>query len=283
MVSCPTRGGRLLSRQVIGLPNAAELGAGVSVTFNNVTKVYPSRDGSIEAVDDVSLDVGRGEFVSLVGPSGCGKTTLLMMAAGLKSRTGGEILVGGQRVEGPQTNTGIVFQDPTLLPWRSVLENVMLQVEIRKLDRDRFRKRALKLLESTGLGGFESSYPHELSGGMRQRVSLVRALIHEPPLLLMDEPFGALDAITRDQMNIDIQKLWMEQRQTVLFVTHSVSEALFLSDRVLVISPRPARIDMELAVELPRPRKLSDRESPDFGRLVGEVRDVFLSRGVLRQ
>jgi NitT/TauT family transport system ATP-binding protein len=272
----------VLTSQAVSLGDGTEAAFDVHIRYANVTKVYPTREGPITAVDDVSLEIRQGEFVSLVGPSGCGKTTLLMMTAGLKKVSAGEILVGGQPVDRPQTNTGIVFQDPTLLPWRSVLANVMLQIEIRKLERDPFRTRAAELLRSTGLGGFESSYPHELSGGMRQRVSLVRALIHEPPLLLMDEPFGALDAITRDQMNIDIQKLWLDQQQTVLFVTHSVPEAIFLSDRVVVVSPRPATIDRELIIDLPRPRNLSDRESPEFGRLVAEVRDVFLSRGVLR-
>ena len=267
----------------VGLKDSGADPAGVSIRYRGVTKTYASSESSVTAVQDVSAQVGAGEFVSLVGPSGCGKTTLLMMTAGLKRVTHGEILVGDQLVQGPQTECGVVFQDPTLLPWRSVLDNVMLQIEIRRLDKERYRQGALDLLESTGLAGFENSYPHELSGGMRQRVSLVRALIHEPPLLLMDEPFGALDAITRDQMNIDIQKLWLDRRQTVLFVTHSISEAIFLSDRVLVISTRPARVDNEIAVDLPRPRTLADRESPRFGELVREIREVFLSRGVLKQ
>ena len=210
---------------------------GSPIRVVDAAKIYGTPEGPVSAVEEISMEVESGEFVSLVGPSGCGKTTLLMMIAGLTPMTRGEISVGGQTVTGPQTAAGIIFQDPTLLPWRTVLANVMLQIEIRGLERSRYRKRALELLESTGLTGFENKFPHELSGGMRQRVSLVRALIHEPPLLLMDEPFGALDAITRDQMNIDIQKLWIEQRQTVIFVTHSVSEAIFLSDRVLVVTP----------------------------------------------
>jgi NitT/TauT family transport system ATP-binding protein len=257
--------------------------AGTSITYHGVTKTYSSRERPVTAVRDVDAEVAAGEFVSLVGPSGCGKTTLLMMTAGLIGMTQGEILLGDRPVRGPQTDCGVVFQDPTLLPWRSVLNNVMLQIEIRHLEKHPYRERAMDLLASTGLAGFEHSYPYELSGGMRQRVSLVRALIHEPQLLLMDEPFGALDAITRDQMNIDIQKLWLERRQTVLFVTHSVSEAIFLSDRVLVISTRPARIEKEIVVDLPRPRTLADRESPRFGELSRQIRDVFLSQGILRQ
>jgi NitT/TauT family transport system ATP-binding protein len=267
----------------VGLQDVGVNATRIPIAYRDVTKTYASRDGTVTAVQDISADIEAGEFVSLVGPSGCGKTTLLMMTAGLKPVTRGQILVGDEVVRGPQTECGVVFQDPTLLPWRNVLDNVMLQIEIRHLEKERFRRQARDLLRSTGLEGFEGSFPHELSGGMRQRVSLVRALIHEPPLLLMDEPFGALDAITRDQMNIDIQRLWLERRQTVLFVTHSVSEAIFLSDRVLVISPRPARIDKEIVVDLPRPRTLADRESPRFGELVREIREVFLSRGVLKQ
>jgi NitT/TauT family transport system ATP-binding protein len=159
----------------------------------------------------------------------------------------------------------------------------MLQAEIRRLPKPPFERRALELLEAVGLAGFERKLPEELSGGMRQRVSLVRALVHDPPLLLMDEPFGALDAITRDQMSIDIQKLWLERKQTVLFVTHSLSEAIFLSDRVIVMTPRPARVERELTIELPRPRTLDVRESPEFGRLAREIREIFLAQGILRQ
>ncbi len=254
-----------------------------SIDFREISKAYATDDGPVEAVSGISTKVEHGEFVTLLGPSGCGKTTLLMMAAGIIGPTGGGVWVGGEPVRAPLTEVGIVFQDATLLPWRTVLDNVMLQAEIRRLPKDEFRERAIHLLELTGLGGFEGKYPHELSGGMKQRVSIVRALIHDPPLLLMDEPFGALDAITREQMNVDLQAMCASGSQTVLFVTHSVSEAIFLSDRVLVMSPRPATIDKEISVDFPRPRRLDEREAPEFGRLISEVREVFLSRGVLRQ
>jgi NitT/TauT family transport system ATP-binding protein len=254
-----------------------------SIALREVSKVFPTRDRSVTAIEPLSLTVAPGEFVSLVGPSGCGKTTILMLTAGLIPPSGGEVTVSGRRVTGAHDLAGVAFQDATLLPWRSVLQNVMLQAEIRGLDRKRYHQRALELLTQAGLGGFENAFPHELSGGMRQRVSLVRALIHQPSLLLMDEPFGALDAITREQMNVDMQTLWLDTQPTVLFVTHSVSEAIFLSDRVVVLSPRPARIDCEIVVELPRPRSLSDRESAEFRHYVRRIRDVFLSRGVLRQ
>jgi NitT/TauT family transport system ATP-binding protein len=257
--------------------------AGVPIAVERVSKVYPARDGHVVALRDVTLTVAPGEFVSLVGPSGCGKTTLLMMTAGLVPYSSGQIRVGGAPVERPQTNVGIVFQEPTLLPWRTVLANVMLQAEIRHLPKDVYRGRARELLSAVGLSGFEDKLPDELSGGMRQRVSLVRALIHDPPLLMMDEPFGALDAITRDQMNIDIQRLWLERPHTVLFVTHSVPEAIFLSDRIVVMTPRPGEVDREILVPLPRPRTLEMREAPEFATLAGEIRELFLSRGVLRQ
>ena len=275
MTSKPSAGG--------AVAGAAERGPSPAIHFREISKAYATEDGPVEAVSGISTQVNKGEFVTLLGPSGCGKTTLLMMAAGITPPTGGEVAVDGKPVKGPLTEVGIVFQDATLLPWRTVLDNIMLQAEIRDLPKDAFREKALALLETTGLGGFEGKYPHELSGGMKQRVSIVRALIHDPPLLLMDEPFGALDAITREQMNVDLQTICERGDQTVLFVTHSVSEAIFLSDRVLVMSPRPAVIDKEIRVDFPRPRRLVEREAPEFGRLISEVREVFLSRGVLRQ
>src|SRR5262245_54396279 len=184
-----------------------------------------------------------GEFVSVVGPSGCGKSTLLLMVAGLIRITSGTITIGDIQVTKPYTDLGIVFQEPVLLDWRKVLGNVLIQAEIRKgMDKKRLRARAQELLDLVGLNGFEDRYPFELSGGMRQRVSICRALLHDPPLLLMDEPFGALDALTRDQLNLDLQSIWLGSEKTVMFVTHSISEAVFLSDRVAVFSPRPGRV-----------------------------------------
>jgi NitT/TauT family transport system ATP-binding protein len=247
-----------------------------------VSKTYAAVDGAVRALDDVSLGVAEGEFVSILGPSGCGKSTLLLMVAGLLAPSSGEIRVAGRRVERPQTELGIVFQSPVLLDWRTVLRNVLLQVEARRLDGAAYRSKAIALLRSVGLEGFEDKYPFELSGGMRQRTAICRALIHDPPLLLMDEPFGALDALTREQMRLDIERLWLERRQTVLFITHSISEALLLSDRVVVMSPRPGRIDGVFPVELPRPRHLEVQESARFGEYLKAVIDLFRARGVLR-
>jgi NitT/TauT family transport system ATP-binding protein len=245
-------------------------------------KSYAALDGPVHAVEDVSLAVAEGEFVSVLGPSGCGKSTLLLMLAGLLPPSAGEIRVGGRPVTGPQTDLGIVFQSPVLLDWRTVIRNVLLQVEARGLDVAAYRPRAEALLRSVGLAGFENRYPFELSGGMRQRTAICRALIHDPPLLLMDEPFGALDALTREQMRLDIERLWLERRKTVVFVTHSITEALLLSDRVVVMSPRPGRVDGIFTVDLPRPRRLEVQESPRFAGYVKQITDLFLARGVLR-
>ena len=253
------------------------------LAVQNVSKVYATREGPVRALDNVSFAVRRGEFVSIVGPSGCGKSTLLMMAAGLLPISSGSISVGEAPVTGPRTEIGIVFQNPVLLEWRTALGNVLLQAEARRMERREAERKARALLASVGLGGFEGKYPHELSGGMRQRVSLCRALIHEPPQLLMDEPFGALDALTRDQIVLDLQEIWNERRMTVLFITHSVPEAVFLSDRVVVMTPRPGRIDRIIDIELPRPRRLAMRDSPQFTSYNRQILDCFLSRGVLRE
>jgi NitT/TauT family transport system ATP-binding protein len=195
----------------------------------------------------------------------------------------GVVMVEGEPVTKPRTNLGIVFQNPVLLEWRSALGNVMLQAEAHRLDRTPAEKRARELLRAVGLAGFEEKYPHELSGGMRQRVSICRALLHNPPHLMMDEPFGALDALTRDQLVLDIQQIWNELRTTVLFITHSVPEAVFLSDRIIVMTPRPGRIDCIIDVDLPRPRTLAMRESPPFARSIRQILDRLVARGVLRE
>jgi len=248
-----------------------------------VDKVYSSRGRDLKAVDGVSLDVMAGEFVSVVGPSGCGKSTLMMMVAGLIPVSGGEVVIRGQRVSKPYTDVGIIFQRDALLEWRTVLDNVLLQIDVRRLKRSRYADAARDLLARVGLGGFESYYPWELSGGMRQRVSLCRALIHDPALLLMDEPFGALDALTREQMNLDLQRIWLENRKTMLFITHSIWEAAFLADRVVVMSPRPGRIATTISIDLPRPRRLSIRESAEFGRYVAQIREQFQAFGLLTE
>jgi len=250
------------------------------IRLQNVAKVYETRNGAVEACVDVTLDIRQSEFVAIVGPSGCGKTTILKMVAGLIPYSRGTISVGGRAVERPQTDVGIVFQDSIMLDWRNVLGNVMLQIEIRRMDRAKYEPVAMHLLGATGLTGFERKKPYELSGGMRQRVSICRALVHDPPLLLMDEPFGALDALTREQISMDIQKVWMEKRKTALHITHSIPEAVLLADRVVVMSPRPGRIAEIIEIDLPRPRRL-DKLPPKFNDYAGRIRDIFKSKGVL--
>jgi len=252
------------------------------VEVRDLARRFTARDGEVTALDGVSFDVRAGEFVSIVGPSGCGKSTLAMIVAGLLAPSAGSVAIDGVPVDRPQTNLGIVFQNPVLLAWRRALGNVLLQIEMRGLPTDGYRERARTLLAAVGLEGFEERYPHELSGGMRQRVSICRALVHDPPLLLMDEPFGALDALTRDQMVLDLQYLWAKGGKTVLFITHSITEAVFLSDRVLVMTPRPGTIERIIDIELPRPRRLAIREDPRFAAYTHAIHERFLARGVLR-
>lgn len=250
------------------------------ICLRDVGKRYDTKSGAVEACSEVTLDVRRSEFVAIVGPSGCGKTTILKMVAGLVPYTSGTITVGGRRVDRPLTDVGVVFQESILLDWRNVLSNVMLQIEIRGVDREVHEPVARNLLKATGLEGFEEKKPYELSGGMRQRVSICRALVHDPPLLLMDEPFGALDALTREQIAMDIQRVWMEKRKTAIHITHSIPEAVLLADRVVVMSPRPGRIVEIIDVDLPRPRRL-DRLPPRFNDYAGRIREIFKSKGVL--
>jgi NitT/TauT family transport system ATP-binding protein len=250
------------------------------IRFQNVSKIYQTKDGAVQAVKDVTFDIKQSEFVAVVGPSGCGKTTLLKMLAGLVPYTSGTITIAGRRVDKPQTDVGIVFQDSIMLDWRDVLSNVMIQIEIRKMDYAKYQPIALELLKKTGLEGFERKKPYELSGGMRQRVSICRALVHDPPLLLLDEPFGAVDALTREQISMDIQHLWMEKRKTALHITHSIPEAILLADRVVVMSPRPGRIVEILDIDLPRPRRW-DKLPMRFNDYAGHIRDLFKSAGVL--
>jgi len=247
------------------------------IAYREVRKVYNSGGDEVVALDKFSLDVADGEFVTVVGRSGCGKTTLLKLTAGLLGATSGSIHVAGKPVTAPLTNIGIVFQSPVLLPWRKTLDNVLLQIEARKLDVNGYRKRALELLELTGLKGFEDRYPAELSGGMQQRVSISRALIHNPPLLLMDEPFGALDAITRDEMNLELLRIWSESKKTVLFITHSIPESVFLGDRVIVMTPRPGKVAEILNIDLPHPRATAVR---DDGKFIGYVKRIRERLGV---
>ncbi len=240
---------------------------------------YGSGADALVALSDIDFTVGDGEFVSIVGPSGCGKSTLLRILAGLMPPTVGEANLAGTAIAGPRRDIGVVFQSPVLFPWRSVLANAELPVDVQRLDRGAMRTRALDLLKLVGLEGFENRYPRELSGGMQQRVSLVRALIHDPALLLMDEPFGALDAMTRETMHIELQRIWMERRKTIVFITHSIAEAVFLADRVLVMTPRPGRISAELTVDLPRPRALEAVNTEAFGTYVRQIRECLNAGG----
>ncbi|MFB4303075.1 ABC transporter ATP-binding protein [Actinomadura sp. NTSP31] len=249
------------------------------IEFDRFTKSFDA----VTAVSEMSFELERGEFLAIVGPSGCGKSTLLMALAGLTQPSTGQVRVQGEPVLKPYTDLGFVFQSAELLPWRTSLQNVLLQSEVRRAPKQEAERRARELLGQVGLDGFEDSYPDELSGGMQQRVALCRALLHDPEILVMDEPFGALDALTRDQIQIDLQRMWMERRKTVVFVTHSIDEAVFLADRVLVFSPRPARIAAEFRVPLERPRHLSARTGPEFTDLVGRIRGVFENLGVLKE
>ena len=253
-----------------------ECSGGPLIVIRGLRKTYRLRGrADVEAIGDITCDVARGEFVALVGPSGCGKTTLLKVLAGLLAPSGGTFLFDGQPLTGPRNDFGIVFQNPVLPAWRSVMDNVLLPIDILRRDRRAHRARALELLKLVNLEGFLDRYPFELSGGMQQRVSLCRALIHDPSVLLMDEPFGALDAMTREEMNDELLRIWEERRKTVLFITHSISEAVYLADRVLVLSARPSRVTAEVPVPLPRPRRLGMRFSPEFSAAVLQIREVL--------
>jgi NitT/TauT family transport system ATP-binding protein len=251
------------------------------IGIESVHLVYATGGTLLRALEDITLTAEDGEFVAVVGPSGCGKSTLLKVVAGLLPCTSGVVRVNGRNVQGPPASIGVVFQSPLLMPWRDVLGNVLVQIEMRELPASRYRPVALELLSLVGLRGFEHAHPHQLSGGMQQRVGLCRALVHDPQLLLMDEPFGALDALTREQMAVELQRIWMERKKTVLFITHSISEAIILADRVLVMSPRPGRVLSDIKVDLPRPRRMEDGNSADFARLANEVRSYLRSSGAI--
>ena len=237
---------------------------------------YPVRQGpAIQALDGIDLDIAPGEFIALLGPSGCGKTTLLKILAGLMGGFEGQVQLDGQPIVKPSLAVGVVFQEPTLLPWRTVLQNVLLPAELLGLDRQRYTDRAHELMRTVGLGGFEHKYPKELSGGMRQRAGICRALLRDPQVLLMDEPFGALDAMTREFLNVELQRIWHGSGKTVVFVTHSIPEAVFLADRVVVMSPRPGRVAEVVPVDLPRPRQLADLAHEDAGAVLARIRRHF--------
>jgi len=237
--------------------------------------VFARAGHEVHALDGIDLRIEDGAFVAVVGPSGCGKSTLLKLVAGLRAPTAGSIALYGRQVTGPRSDVGIVFQSPVLLPWRTVLQNVMLPVDVLHLDHGRYRDKAMELLALVGLQGFEKAYPQELSGGMQQRAAIARALVYDAPLLMMDEPFGALDAMTREQMNLEVQRIWSASGKTVVFITHSIPEAVFLADRIVVMSPRPGRILRVLDNPMPRMRSLDDTLKPEFGMLVRDIRQLL--------
>jgi NitT/TauT family transport system ATP-binding protein len=240
-----------------------------------VSKTYRTRDGQVPSLRPIDFAIDDGEFVVVVGPSGCGKTTLLKMIAGLLPPSEGQIHIDGNRVTRPHGEVGIVFQTAMLLPWRSVFDNVMMPIEVKHLPRNVYEPRATALLKMAGLEGFERKYPWQLSGGMQQRAAICRALVHDPKIVLMDEPFGALDAMTRERMNIELQRIQLETRKTVLLITHSIPEAVFLADRVLVMSERPGAITAVYDVPLPRPRSLDVMADPVFIELTQSIRRHF--------
>ena len=252
-----------------------------AISIRELSKGYPSRDGCVKALEQTSFSVKEGEFIAIVGPSGCGKSTLLKILAGLLPASKGEAFLRGTPISGPRRDIGVVFQSPVLLPWRSILENVLLPIDVQRLGGNGHRKAALGLLELVGLQEFAHRYPWELSGGMQQRVAIARALVHDPAMLLMDEPFGALDAMTREQMNLELQRIWLERKKTILFITHSIPEAVFLADRVLVMSVRPGRILDDVRVDIPRPRRLEGMNLPDFCATVNSIRAQFHAKGAL--
>lgn len=251
-----------------------------AIEIASVEKQFLTRHGSVNALSRTDLQIRRGEFTVLLGPSGCGKTTLLRLIAGLETPSGGEIQIGGEplwsagrRDDDAVAHMGVVFQDPNLFPWLTILDNISLPLRLRGVPKKQRHQKARDLCKLVGIEGFESRWQSELSGGMRQRAAIARALCYEPEVLLMDEPFGALDAITRDAMNIELQRIWMATQKTIVLVTHSISEAVFLADRIVLLSPRPGRIEEIIDVPFPRPRDLSVQSLPEFLEIRERLRD----------
>ena len=253
----------------------------VQIEIRDVSKTFDTADGEVHAFGPASLAVGPGEFISLLGPSGCGKSTLLLMVSGLLKSSAGSILIDGQVIERPRTDIGIMFQDNTLVPWRTVRGNIELQLELRGLAVPDYRIRIDNLITSVHLEGFAGRYPHELSGGMQQRAALCQTLVHSPRTLLLDEPLGKLDAMTREMIRRDLQTLWLAEHPTVLLVTHSIEEAIQLSSRVCVITPRPGRIGRVVNIDLPWPRDLVVKQSPQFIGYLAEIQEMFRGYGVI--
>jgi len=250
------------------------------IVCRDLGKTYVARaQEAVVALENFNIDVPAGELLTMVGPSGCGKTTSLRLLAGLDQKSSGYMELAGSPIDGPRKDIGVVFQAPTLLAWRTVFDNVMLPIDVLGLGRKSHAARATSLIEMAGLAGFERKYPWELSGGMQQRVAICRALVHQPRVLLMDEPFGALDALTREAMNVELENIWLQTKQTIVLITHSISEAIFLGSRVAVMTPRPGTIAEVIPVDFPRPRELAITTTPDFGRLVQRVRGILDARG----
>jgi NitT/TauT family transport system ATP-binding protein len=268
--------GGTASRGQITSIGAAPSKRNVAMKVDHVTKYYKTRTGAVHALEDLSLEIGEGEFVCILGPSGCGKSTLLWGMSGLHDISAGQIVLNGTPVTGPRPEIGMIFQDANLLPWRNLRQNISFPFEIKKLDPKPFEPRIQGLIEEVGLTGFENKFPRELSGGMQQRASIVRCLSFDPEVILMDEPFGALDAFTRDEMNLLIQKIWMETGKTIIFVTHNVTEAIFLADRVVVLTPRPGRLAHIFNIDLPRPRTIEQTFSPEFIEFVLEIKETII-------
>jgi len=247
----------------------------ITMSVRHVSKHYKTGTGTVHALENLSLEIPQGEFLCILGPSGCGKSTLLWGMSGLHDVTSGEVLLNGTPVTGPRSEIGMIFQDANLLPWRNLWQNIQFPFEIKKIDSRPYEGRIQGLLQEVGLAGFEKKMPRELSGGMQQRASIVRCLSYDPDVILMDEPFGALDAFTRDEMNLLIQKIWMETGKTIIFVTHNVSEAIFLADRVVVLTPRPGRLAHIFPIDLPRPRTIDMTFEPDFIHVVKEIKNTI--------
>ena len=251
------------------------------IKINSLKKVFGEGEDKVHAFGPVNISINRGEFVSILGPSGCGKSTLMLMMAGLLEPTSGDISFEGKFVDGPKNDIGIMFQDNTLVPWRTVEGNIKLQLELRNLNIDEYKDKIFNILKSVKLEDFTNRFPSELSGGMQQRAAFCQAMIHEPDTILLDEPLGKLDAMTREKIRSDIQNLWMINKPTVIFVTHSIEEAVQLSSRVILISPRPGMVDREINIDLPYPRDLKIKRSNKFFEYVHEIQEVFHEYGVI--
>jgi NitT/TauT family transport system ATP-binding protein len=250
------------------------------ISVKGLSKTFDlGSDGAVLALRDINCSIEEGSFVSVVGPSGCGKSTLLRIIAGLLDHSGGSVVLDGQPITGTRRDVGVVFQSSILLPWRTILDNVMLPAEVLGLDMKAARERALQLLHMVRLDGFEDKLPRQLSGGMQQRASIARALLHDPKILLMDEPFGALDAMTRERMNIELQRIWAESGKTVILITHSIPEAIFLGDVVFVMTPRPGSLARVIRPDLPRPRTMQMMSTPAFAAAADEIRELFEHTG----